>query len=55
LNQPKKPFFVVVAGRDRLEQVAHSAGVSDSARKAEKAIDDTITARTGGRCCPPSR
>jgi hypothetical protein len=27
-----------------LSSVAHSAGVSDSARKAENAIDDTITA-----------
>ncbi|MCY1543792.1 hypothetical protein D9M68_796250 [compost metagenome] len=45
LNQPKKPRFSWWwPASTGLSSVAHSAGVSDSAMKAEKPIEATITA-----------
>jgi hypothetical protein len=45
LNQPKKPVLAWWwPASTGLSSVAHSAGVSDSAMKAENAIDTTITA-----------
>ena len=44
LNQPKKPFFSMWwPASTGLSSVAHSAGVSDRAMKAENAMDTAIT------------
>jgi len=45
LNQPKKPVFSWwCPASTGFSKLAHSAGVSDSARNADSRIDDTITA-----------
>jgi len=45
LNQPKKPFFSWLwPAATGLSSVAHRAGVSDSARNAENAIEVAMVA-----------
>ena len=43
LNQPKKPRFSWWSSRTGLSRVAQSAGVSVSAKKPEKPMDDAMT------------